>query len=415
MSSVSVSKSNSYLPFDMKSSLLLHYFFQNGTIMESDFVELSNYMKKESKLKTVCDMTKIKERSSDGRCYIYINRHQIVAATYPKLIDKLYDIYFGQETLTMEQIFPDWMIWRRDTTKVKNKTLKENLFLWNSLYKDTQIAKKPIVSLTAQDFSIFFRMMTKDGTITRKRFNDGKSVLNSIYDYVIEIGLVPLNPIKSLSCKKLNFKPVNNNLNVYTLEERKKLLDFLSTKDDDIYALAIQLNFNLIARIGELKDFMWCDINDRYIRIQGQLLEEQTMNDDLTFNKRTHHHVDYVKGRTSDGFRNIPLTPKAREIIEKIKQRNPDGEFMLMCDGKPLTTVTFNRYLKAYCKEAGVTYRSSHKIRFCVASAMYAKGVEATKLQKLLGHSTLAMTLKYFKDITPENDCYASMVDILDY
>jgi integrase len=293
--------------------------------------------------------------------------------------------------------------------------IKENLFLWNSLYKDVQIVKRPIVSLTAQDFSIFFRIMTKDGNMTSKRFNDGKSVLNSIYDYAMEIGLVPLNPIKSVSCNKLNFKPVNNNLDVYTLEERKKLLDLLSTKKNDIYSLAIQLNFNLIARIGELKDFMWSDIGDKHIRIQGQLLEEQTMNDDLSFNTRTYNHVDYVKGRTSDGFRNIPLTPKARDIIEKIKELNPDGEFMLMCDGKPLTTVTFNRYLKAFCKEAGITYRSSHKIRFCVASAMYAKGVAATKLQKLLGHSTLAMTLKYFKDITPENDCYESMVDILDY
>ncbi len=63
---------------------------------------------------------------------------------------------------------------------VKNKTLKENLFLWNSLYKNTQIVKKPIISLTAQDFSIFFRIMTKDGNMTSKRFNDGKSVLNSI-------------------------------------------------------------------------------------------------------------------------------------------------------------------------------------------------------------------------------------------
>lgn len=160
---------------------------------------------------------------------------------------------------------------------------------------------------------------------------------------------------------------------------------------------------------------MWSDINDKYIRIQGQLLEEQTMNDDLTFNTRTHNHVDYVKGRTSDGFRNIPLTPKARDIIEKIKELNPDGEFILMYEGKPLTTLTFNRHLKAFCKEAGVTYRSSHKIRFCVASAMYEKGIPATKLQKLLGHSNLAMTLKYFKDITPENDCYESMVEILDF
>ena len=190
-------------------------------ICESDFAELHIYMKKETKLKTVCDMTKIKERSSDGRFYIYINRHQIVAPTYPKLIDKLYEIYFGRETLTMEDIFPNWMIWRRDTTKVKNKTLKENLFLWNSLYRDTQIVKKPIVSLTAQDFSIFFRIMTKDGNMTNKRFSDGKSVLNSIYDYAIEMGLVPINPIKSVSYKNLNFKPINFISNVYTLEERK--------------------------------------------------------------------------------------------------------------------------------------------------------------------------------------------------
>jgi integrase len=220
----------------------------------------------------------------------------------------------------MEDIFPNWMIWRRDTTKVKNKTLKENLFLWNALYKNTQIVKKPILSLTAQDFSIFFRIMTKDGNMTSKRFNDGKAILNSIYDYAIEIGLVPLNPIKSISCKNFNFKPVNYDLNVYTLEERKKILDLLSTKDEDIYTLAIQLNFYLIARIGELKDFMWSDINGKHIRIQGQLLEEQTMNDDLTFNKRTHNHVDYVKGRTSSGFRNIPLTPKARMILNKIKE-----------------------------------------------------------------------------------------------
>lgn len=109
---------------------------------------------------------------------------------------------------------------------------------------------------------------------------------------------------------------------------------------------------------------MWSDIHGKYIRIQGQLLEEQTMNDDLSFNTRKHLYVDYVKGRTSDGFRNIPLTPKARDIIERIRVLNPDGEFMLMFNGYPLTTVTFNRYLKEICKEAGVTYRSSIKFGF---------------------------------------------------
>jgi hypothetical protein len=103
---------------------LLNFYQKKDTMSSSDFTEMNNLMNKETKLKTVCDMTIVKERS-DGRFYIYINRQQIVGATYPKLIDKLYEIYFGRETLTMENIFPNWMIWRRDTTKVKNKTLKD--------------------------------------------------------------------------------------------------------------------------------------------------------------------------------------------------------------------------------------------------------------------------------------------------
>lgn len=290
--------------------------------------------------------------------------------------------------------------WRRDTTKVANKTLKKNQFLWNSLYKDTDIVKKPMSSLTPQDFSQFFRIMTKDGTLTKKRFNDGKSTLNSLYSYALEVGIATNNPILSVNCRGMNFKVENKRLNIYTMEQRKKLLEYLSTKND-IYSLAIQLHFRIIASIGELKALKWSDISGNHIRIQGQLLEEQTMSDDLTFNQRVHNHVDYVKGHTSDGFRDMPLTPKAQEELKKLKKFNPDGEFILTNDGKPLTTVTYNRHLKEYCKNAGIPYRSSHKIRFSVASALYAKAIPATKLQKLLGHSTLAMTLHYLRDINP--------------
>lgn len=110
----------------------------------------------------------------------------------------------------------------------------------------------------------------------------------------------------------------------------------------------------------------------------------------------------------------MPLTPKTQEILRKLNELNPDSEFILMNEGKPLSTVTYNRYLKKCCKNAGIPYRCRHKIRFSVASALYAKDDPATKLQKLLWHSTLAMTLHYLRDITPGNDCYEPMVDILD-
>jgi hypothetical protein len=36
-----------------------------------------------------------------------------------------------------------------------------------------------------------------------------------------------------------------------------------------------------------------------------------------------------------------------------------------------MTTDSFNRRLKKYCKEAGVPYHSSHKIRFYNASTAF--------------------------------------------
>lgn len=395
------------------SPVLLQFYLKNDTISQSDFAELNNYMKKETRLKKVCDLSKVKCRASDGRYYIYINRQQIIAPTYPQLLDKLTDFYFGPDTLSLKDILADWMIWRRDTTKVKNKTLKDNLLLWNSLYRDTEIVMKPISQLTTKDFTIFFRILTKNGTLTRKKFNDGKSILNSMFAYAIEVDIAESNPIVSVNFRSFNYRPENHTIKTYSLDERKVLLDYMKDMDD-IYSLAIQFHFRIVARIGELKALRWDDIEGNNIRIQRQIIEEQTMNDDLTFNPRDYRVVEYAKGHTSDGFRDMPLTPQAKAILEKVKALNLSGEYIFMVDKTPLMTETYNRHLIKYCETLNIKYKSSHKLRFCVASALYAEGVPATKIQKLLGHSTLAMTLHYLRDVTPENDCYDSMVQVLD-
>ena len=93
-----------------------------------------------------------------------------------------------------------------------------------------------------------------------------------------------------------------------------------------------------------------------------------------------------------------------RPILDKIKELNPDGEFILMQDGRQLNANSFNRWLKRYCEECNIPVRSSHKIRFCVASILYDNGVPLTVLQQLLGHTTTAMTLHYLRRVTPTKD-----------
>ena len=65
--------------------------------------------------------------------------------------------------------------------------------------------------------------------------------------------------------------------------------------------------------------------------------------------------------------------------------------------GRPLNSDTFNDWLRKYSKAAGVPYLSSHKLRFTVASILYngGHGIDLKQLQRILGHSNLAMTLHY--------------------
>lgn len=376
--------------------------FLDDTLSVSEISEKILKMKRKQEISKKYQ-DKIKTRKDGRQYYIYINRKQYTAVTYDGLIDLLYELEYGRERSSLSDLFNEWMIWRRDCTSVCDKTLKEDLNNWKNFLQDNPISTIPLAELTPKDFIKLFRSWTKDRALTRKRFNNIKSLINGIYYYAIEEGIVAHNPIKDINSRQFTFKPVNNDDDVFTLDERKKLLAHLQN-NDSIYSLAIQLDFQLVLRIGELLALRWTDIENGNIHIQAQLLTERKMNDDLTFAKREHVNVDHVKGNTNQGYRYQPLTQEALRILEKIKELNPDGEFILMSNGRQLNANTFNRWLKRYCEECNIPVRSSHKIRFCVASILYDKGVPLTVLQQLLGHTTTAMTLHYLRRITPTKD-----------
>ncbi len=380
---------------------LLSNLLIDDTLTLSEISEKVLYMKKKQEIeRNYKDLIKTR---SDGRPYVYIKRKQIVAPNYKALIDKLYEMEYGRANSSLSSLFNEWMLWRRDFTPVCDKTLKEDVNNWKRYLQDEPLSEVPLKDILPKDFIRLFRKWTKDRQMTRKKFNNVKSLINGIYYYAIEDGIVEHNPIKDINSKQFSFKPVNNDDDVFTVEERKKLLSYLAD-NDDMYSLAVQLDFQLVLRIGELLSLRWSDISYGNIHIQSQLLTERKMNDDLTFSPREHVNVDHVKGNTDKGYRFQPLTDEAIKILEKIKEQNPDGEFILMKDGRQLNANSFNRWLKRYCEDCDIPVRSSHKIRFCVASILYDAGIPLTVLQQLLGHTTTAMTLHYLRRVTPTKD-----------
>lgn len=111
----------------------------------------------------------------------------------------------------------------------------------------------------------------------------------------------------------------------------------------------------------------------------------------------------YIKGYTSHGFRKEYLTDDAIRILREARELNPDGEFVFMPYGRPMTTDRFNIYLRRYCTAVGIPYRSSHKIRFYSASIAY-NGHNLVAISKMMGHSQTATTMHYLRDVIQEDN-----------
>ena len=393
-----------------ENAIVLQRLIEDGTL-DLATVEYTKFMTKKTQVNKV-HTQKINFRS-DGRCYTYVyikgERKQKNFDTEKELYLFLYDFYFGRKKISLEKLFPEFMLYRRNRGKVSSKTLEENKNFWNRFLKDTNMVKKPICDLTVKLYIDFFEELTKNGEYTAKCIGNLKSLLNKMYDYAIREEIVEYNPLKNIDFKEFNYFVPFNDDKVYRNEDRLKLLHHLQNVDDP-YALAIRLMFQLTIRIGELKSFRWSDVDfyDRTISISKQALNNRSMNDDLSFSSRETVVVNQTKKNTPQGKRKLRLTSEAIKILEKAKEINPNGEYIFMPRGKLMLTDTFNEHLKKYCSECNIPYYSSHKIRFTSASNLY-NGKNLTQVSRALGHSQVATTLHYFRNVDCDDDLLEQM------
>lgn len=366
-------------------------------------------------------------QGSNGRWYTYLpdeskpkGRRQIAKSTKEKVEQEIIRYYKNKSeeenirNMNLEKLFELWMLWRRDTG-TDPKTIKENKNDWNRFLSNHPIRRKKVISLELSDMEDFFLSITADHAITYKRLTNVKSVLNGVFKHAVRLKLIEHNPMNELDYKQFRTrcKPPTSSKQNYTEEERQRILYYLSIKTD-VYSLSIQLAFYLCLRIGELISIEKADIHDGSIFIHRATRRRQAMNDDLTFGKIYYDTEERIKGNQKEGFRSIPLTPRAQEIVKKTMELYPEGKYLFMRNGKPLLADTFNRHLKSVCKDLGIPYRSSHQIRFTMATMFYEGGIKVNQLSTFLGHSETRTTFHYIRQQKADEQTTSLMTDILD-
>lgn len=376
--------------------------------------DLYEQMKLEKLLSQHCDLGKIKYRKEINQYYLVYNRKQFTANSKEALLLKLYDYFFGAQNRTLSESYREWMLWRRDI-RTNSKTLRENANEWKSYISNSELANIRTKDISIEHLEMFLYSITADFAITSKRLTNIIVVLNGIFKRSVSLKLIPHNPLADVDLKPFRKRcmPKISTKDNYTLEERRKILNYLADRND-VYALAIQLDFYLCVRIGELLAIKYNDIQNGFLNISRSMRGTYEMDEDMNFSVGKITNEERIKGNQATGFRKIPLTDKALAIIEKTHRFYPDNEYLFMKDGKQLIPNTFNEELQRICKTLGIKYRSSHQIRFTVATLLYDEGVSITKISSLLGHADTATTWHYIRKNNPDEATINAMKALLD-
>ncbi len=208
--------------------------------------------------------------------------------------------------------------------------------------------------------------------------NRGLACLKCMFNKAKEWGKFNLdNPVYKVKL----FKENNQRLKFLEKEEIDRLIDNASSHLKPILIVAL----NTGMRKGEILNLKWrdCDFQRGLIRLTN------TKNNE---------------GRT------LPMNDKVRDNLIKVR-KHPESPF-IFCnkEGKPYGDIK-KSFLSAV-EKAGIMDFRFHDLRHTFASHLVMSGVDLNTVRELMGHKSLAMTLRY-SHLSPDHKRRA--VDLLSH
>ncbi|MHB8811700.1 MAG: tyrosine-type recombinase/integrase [Steroidobacteraceae bacterium] len=249
---------------------------------------------------------------------------------------------------------------------------------------------RPLSSLTLEDIERWRLKRINEGIepSTIRRDLDG---LSSVLTRAVKLGKLTDNVVRRVERPRIDRTPKVRYLDP---AEEKRLRDALRERDAEMRAAresanrwrrerkqeplpalphygdhlapAVLISINTGMRRGELLALRWAsvDMKGKQITIEGSTAKSQ----------QTRH---------------IPLNAEALEVLKRWKEQAPDGERLFPID------TGFKTAFSALLERAKITKFRWHDLRHHFASRLVQAGVPLNTVRELLGHASLAMTLRY--------------------
>lgn len=278
---------------------------------------------------------------------------------------------------------------------------------WKAYYGNEPMSQdlisKPMERITSLELRTWAEnIMKKHHPVDSKKFSRIFSIVNNCYEYAADedIAIVPEN-LWQKARKKINKDlfvssvTPSDESQIFTDEERLRikalvLEDLIKYKSNPTSAgLQILFLFETGLRMGECCGLKFSDIKDGRLYIRRQA-------DNNGVREWT---------KTSCGYRDIPLTDEALNILELVKQYNEENnytaEWIFQSDNPKydyrLSYNAADRKLGKLCYRIGTVKKSPHKCRkTCLSALVDSPEVSNRTIQRYAGHSDISTTLKYY-------------------
>lgn len=278
--------------------------------------------------------------------------------------------------MTLREYLNFWLT--KKQLEVKPSTYQNYAYLVNNIQKH-KIVNKELAAITYEDYEQFITELVNEGK-AKGTIKLHYTILRDAFTYAVEHGYAASNPCLRVKNLDKRVKKETKEVIAYTDEEQESLVRLLRAEPStNNYMLEFLLETGL--RIGEAMALRFDNIEKAR---KGAII-----NIEATKNV---HNGEIGSPKTKTSKRRIPLSPRAKEIVETMRAA-ADDEYVF---GANLDYDHLWQHLKNLCAAAHITYYGCHVLRHTFATNQYYKGTDVPIISKLLGHANTQITLNTY-------------------